>query len=244
MTLDNGLHCVTTAWLELGKSAPIGQEFELTVFNELDFSLTLQTKLERPQSQASSMSSFSSPTKSSKAAKSSAISRLLTSPKKRRENEKKQQEEEALAARQRQQEIEAQRAKVEPTAWDLLHHLVGPDGSFARAVVSLDDHERKAFGRPYTVDVPCFNSWATEDGSSASSTRSKHGGVQRKPPYKIGKLELQLLYIPRPVGVKGEDMPPSMAACVKQLREAEATVARHHEGWLSQQGADCPVSHG
>ena len=29
MTLDNGLHCVTTSWLELGKNAPIGQEFEL-----------------------------------------------------------------------------------------------------------------------------------------------------------------------------------------------------------------------
>ena len=29
LTLDNGLHCVTTSWLELGKNAPIGQEFEL-----------------------------------------------------------------------------------------------------------------------------------------------------------------------------------------------------------------------
>lgn len=29
LTLDNGLHCVTTSWLELAKNAPIGQEFEL-----------------------------------------------------------------------------------------------------------------------------------------------------------------------------------------------------------------------
>lgn len=233
---------MTTAWLELGKNAPIGQEFELTVFHELDFSLTLQTKLERPRSQASSESSFSSPTKLGRATKPFAISRLLTSPKKRREIEKRQQEEEALAARQRQRELDVQRVKAEPSAWELLHNLVGPDGSFARSVVSLEDHERKAYGRPYIVEVPCFNNWATEDGTSTNSARSKHGGVQRKPPYKIGKLELQLLFIPRPKGIKGQDMPQSMGTCTKQLREAEATVTRHHEGWLSQQGADCPVS--
>ena len=233
---------MTTAWLELGKTAPIGQEFELTVFDELDFSLTLQTKVERPKSQASTIGSFESPTKPAKQAKGSAISRFLTSPKKRKELEKKQAEEEALVAQQRRQEMEAQRANVEPTAWDLLHNLVGPDGSFARSVVSLQDHENKAFGRPYTVDVPCFNSWATEDLTTSSSTRSKHGGVQRKPPYKIGKLELQLLFVPKPKGTKDDDMPQSMSACTKQIKEAEANSARQHEGYLSQQGADCPVS--
>ena len=49
LTLDNGLHCVTTSWLELGKNAPIGQEFELVVLNDLEFQLTLQTKLEEPK---------------------------------------------------------------------------------------------------------------------------------------------------------------------------------------------------
>lgn len=235
---------MTTAWLELGKSAPIGQEFELTVFDDLDFSLTLQTKLERPTSQSSTVSTgsgFGSPTKS-KTSKTSAISRLLSSPKKRREQEKKQQEEEALAARQRQQELEAERAQSQPSAWDLLRNLVGPDGSFARAIVSLEDHEQQAFGRPYTVDVPCYNNWATEDSMTACSTKSKHGGVQRKPPYKIGNLTVQMLYIPKPKGVADEEMPQSMSACVKQLKEAEAHVDRQFEGHLSQQGGDCPVS--
>ena len=243
LTLDNGLHCVTTAWLELGKNAPIGQEFELTVFDELDFSLTLQTKLDRPQSQASQISqvsSLSSPTK--KAQKTSALSRFLSSPKKRREAEKRQQEEEARAEAQRQQELEAQRASREPTAWDLLHDLVGPDGSFARAIVSLEEHEENAFGRSFTVDVPCFNNWAAEDWSNMASTRSKHGGIQRKPPYKIGDLELQLLYIPKPRGIKDEDMPQSMSACIRQLKEARAGATREWEGHLSQQGGDCPVS--
>ncbi|CRK23727.1 hypothetical protein BN1708_018055, partial [Verticillium longisporum] len=37
LTLDNGVHCVTTAWLELARNAPIGQEFELVVPNDLEF---------------------------------------------------------------------------------------------------------------------------------------------------------------------------------------------------------------
>ena len=230
-----------TSWLELGRNAQIGQEFELTVFDELDFSLTLQTKLERPVSQASTTSqasSVESPKK--KESKQFALSRLLASPKKKREAERRQQEEQAELARQRQREIEAERASKQPTAWDLLHNLVGPDGSFARAILSLDDYEEKAFGRPITTDVPCFNNWAVED--SFSSTKSKHGGVQRKPPYQIGSLTLQLLYIPKPRGVADVEMPQSMSACVKQLKEAEANSTRQFEGHLSQQGGDCPVS--
>ncbi|KAI9718320.1 MAG: Bud site selection protein bud4 [Chrysothrix sp. TS-e1954] len=240
LTLDNGLHCVTTAWLELGRSAPIGQEFELTVFDELDFSLTLQTRLDRPQSQSSQVSQGSSLNSPTKKAKASALSRLLTSPKKRREAERRQQEEEAQAAKRKQEELEAQRAGLEPTAWDLLHNLVGSDGSFARAIVDLAEHEKSAFGRPHRVDVPCFNEWATEDSMTGNSTRSKHGGVQRKPPYKIGDLELQLLYISKPRGVKDEEMPQSMSACIRQLDEARTCATRQWEGHLSQQGGDCP----
>ncbi|KAL9081754.1 MAG: hypothetical protein Q9159_007062 [Coniocarpon cinnabarinum] len=235
LTLDNGLHCVTTATLELGRNVQIGQEFELTVFDELDFSLTLQTKLERPSSSKSASSQSSILDSPKKKEKSSAFSRLLSSPKKR-EAERKQLEEQAEFTRQR--EREAQRAKTQPTAWDLLHNLVGPDGSFAQTVVSVDDYEEKAFGRPITVDVPCYNNWAVED--SYNSTKSKHGGVQRKPPYQIGNLSLQLLYIPKPKGVTDGDMPQSMSACVKQLKEAELNTTRSFEGPMSQQGGDCP----
>lgn len=238
MTLDNGLHCVTTSWAELGKTAPIGQEFELVVFDDLEFQLLLQTRLERPKSAANSVQSCASSTTTKKA---SAFSRLFVSPKKRREAEKKQQEEEARLAKESRLEIEAQRASRQPSAWDLQNELVGPDGSFARAYVALSNHEQHAYGRPFTVDVPAWNEWAVEDKTGAS-TRSKMGGVQRKPPYKIGNIELQLMYIPRPRGATDEDMPKSMSAAIRQLKEAEATVTRQFEGHLSQQGGDCPVS--
>lgn len=240
LTLDNGLHCVTTAWLELGRTAPIGQEFELVVLNDLEFQLTLQTKLEEPKVKPI----IESPTKSVKAPKTSTFSRVFASPKKRKELEMKQQEEAQRAARQQQEEAQAKRRSTQPTAWDLLHGFVAKDGSFARSYISLSDHESKAYGRPYIVDVPCFNEWATEE-RPIPSVKSKHstmgGGVQKKPPYRIGNLELQLLYVPKPKDSTDDDMPKSLNACIRDLAEAEVTVPKSWEGHLSQQGGDCPV---
>ena len=230
MTLDNGLHCVTTSWLELGKSAPIEQEFELVVFDDLEFQLTLQTKLKAPLRDTAAETLNKAP----KQSKGHHFSRFLVSSKKRKEQERKQMQENEQANAQRL-------AVTTPTAWDLLHKVVGEDGSFARAYVNLEEHETQAFGRPYIVDVPCFNEWAVDD-TSVSSRVTKRGAMVRKPPYCIGKLRLQLLYVPKPVGAKDEDMPKSMNACVRELKEAEKNTSRRWEGFLSQQGGDCPVS--
>jgi hypothetical protein len=170
----------------------------------------------------------SSPTKQ----KGSAFSRVFASPKKRKEMELKQLE-------QQKQD----NGRGSSSAWEKLRTLVDREGSFGRAYVSLSDHEKYAFGRPYTVHVSCFNEWATEEASSIKNKKSSSTGlVQRRPPYKIGNLELQLLYVPKPKGAKEEDMPKSMNACIREMREAENTAARSWEGFLSQQGGDCPVS--
>ena len=233
--MDNGLHCVTTSWLELGRNAPIGQEFELVVLNDLEFQLTLQTKLEEPKPLQPALS----PTKIQKP-KTSAFSRVFASPRKRKEQELRNQEAENAA---RQKALDSARPKS-PSAWDLLHNLVGKDGSFARAYISLKDHESQAFGRPFTVDVPCFNEWAMEEVrhlGSAKSGRSVIGGMQRKAPYRVAKLELQLLYVPKPKDATDEDMPKSMNACVREIQEAGKAADQVYEGHLSQQGGDCPV---
>ncbi|KAL9001574.1 MAG: hypothetical protein Q9169_000149 [Polycauliona sp. 2 TL-2023] len=240
LTLDNGLHCVTTAWLELGKTAPIGQEFELVVLNDLEFQLTLQTKIEEPKAKPM----VESPTKAPVSPKKSTFSKVFASPRKRKEIEVREQEEARKADRQRQQEAQANRRSTQPTAWDLLHNLVAKDGSFGRSYVCLKDHESSAFGRPYTVDVPCFNEWAMEEAPVSSSVKSKRStvsmGMQRKAPYRIGKLELQLFYVPKPKDAKDDDMPKSMNACIRELKEAESSSTKKWEGHLSQQGGDCP----
>ena len=229
LTLDNGMHCVTTAWLDLAKDAPIGQEFELVVLNDLEFQLTLQMKLEEPKQQRPS-----SPTKPpSSPKKQGAFGRFFGSPRKRKEESKIQ---------------EIKRPVTPPSFYELVQGLVAKDGSFARAYISLNEHEKKAFGRPYSVDIKCFNEWAMEEVNVGSS-RSKKSvtQLQRRPPYEIGKLELLLLYVPKPKGAKDEDMPKSMNSAVRALREAEERVQqtatiREFEGHLSQQGGDCPVS--
>ncbi|KAL6908751.1 cell division protein anillin domain-containing protein [Trichoderma evansii] len=239
LTLDNGVHCVTTAWLELARNAPIGQEFELVVPNDLEFQLTLNVKLEKPtyshvQPAAVKMAK----------PKTSTFSRVFASPKKRKELELRQRAEEERFAQQQKEALARQR-KDAGSAYELFSRLAAEDGSFARAYISLKEHENRCFGRPYTAEVVCFNEWASEEESFASTIKSKRGnasGILRRAPYKIGKLELQLLFVPRPNNITDDDMPKSMNSCIRELKAAEERLARNWEGVLSQQGGDCPVS--
>jgi hypothetical protein len=239
LTLDNGVHCVTTAWLELARNAPIGQEFELVVPNDLEFQLTLNVKLDKPEPKKFNLS----PVKVSKP-KTSTFSRVFASPKKRKEMELRQREEEERLVQQQRDAHARQMSAAAPTAWDLLSPLAADDGSFARAYVCLKEHESRCFGRPYMAEIACFNEWATEEAAFASSVKSKRGNtaVVRRAPYKIGKLEVQLLFVPRPKGATDDDMPKSMNSCIRELKAAEERLSRNWEGHLSQQGGDCPVS--
>ncbi|CAD6506519.1 BgTH12-07746 [Blumeria graminis f. sp. triticale] len=238
LTLDNGVHCVTTALLELGKNAPIGQEFELVVPNDLEFQLTLNAKLVKPVKAKDT----EPPTKAFKAHKPSTFSRVFSSPKKRKELEARQREEEKMYAKMKEKEIRAKKASYQPTAWDLLSPLAAEDGSFGRSYVCLKDHESQCFGRPLTVEVPCFNEWATEQLQQSSSIMSKRSStiVQRRAPYKVAKLELQLLFVPKPRDATDDDMPKSMNSCIREMKEVEMMLTRNWEGHLSQQGGDCP----
>lgn len=142
-----------------------------------------------------------------------------------------------------QQQKQRMEARANAGPWEKLRSLIDGEGNFARAYIALSDHEKYAFGRPYTVRVPCFNEWAIEEPSSLKSKKGSSSNiVQKRPPYKVGNLELQLLYVPKPKGSKEEDMPKSMNACIREMREAENTASRMWEGFLSQQGGDCPVS--
>ncbi|KAK3375128.1 cell division protein anillin-domain-containing protein [Podospora didyma] len=239
LTLDNGVHCVTTAWLELARNAPIGQEFELVVPNDLEFQLTLNVKLEKPAPKK--VIASSSPVKISKP-KTSTFSRVFASPRKRKEMELMRQKEEEERVAQQQREAQVKQINSQPTSWDLLSPLAAEDGSFARSYVCLKEHEARCFGRPYLVEVAAFNEWATEEAGFASSVKSKRGNtaVVRRAPYKIGKLELQLLFVPRPKGATDDDMPKSMNSCIRELKAAEERLSMNWEGPLSQQGGDCP----
>jgi hypothetical protein len=213
------------------------------VLNDLEFQLTLQALVEPPAKEATPQPT---PQKPKSPVKKSTFSRFLSTPKKRREQDRllqQQKEEEERNARDRKNQETARRAAQPRSAWDMVHELVGDDGSFGRAYVNLKNHEEACFGRPITVDMPLFNEWAIEDPLFSNSVKSKRGNtVLRRPPYQIGNLTLQLLYVPRPKGLSDEDMPKSMNGCVREMAAAESSRNTEFEGFLSQQGGDCPVS--
>lgn len=114
---------------------------------------------------------------------------------------------------------------------------VGDDGSFARAHLALKHFRHKAFGRPYSMVVPVLNEWAVE----TTGMVSKHvPQTRQRKPYKIGEIELQVLYVP-PVGVDHRHaLPTSLSQAVRDIRDAEWHSTLLCEGYLSQQGGDCP----
>jgi hypothetical protein len=124
---------------------------------------------------------------------------VFSTPKKRKQLELQQQQ--ALQQQQQQQQRSQKLESTPATAWDLLHGLVARDGSFARSYVSLKDFESYAYGRPFTTEIQCFNEWAV-DTASVKSKKGVQGSLQpaRKAPYKIGRLEVQLFFVPKPRG--------------------------------------------
>lgn len=122
------------------------------------------------------------------------------------------------------------------TSLTLASH-VSENGSFARAHLALKHFRNKAFGRPYTMLVPILNEWATE----VTGVPTKAGPqVRQRKPYKIGNIELQVLYVPPVESEHRHALPTSLSQAVKDVRDAEWHNVMHCEGYLSQQGGDCP----
>ncbi|KAK9356379.1 hypothetical protein V1523DRAFT_402414 [Lipomyces doorenjongii] len=139
LTLDNGIHCVTTAYMNLTRNAPIYQEFELIVGTDLEFILTLKAKITRP---ATPVSRSPSPKKKESRF---GIDKLFSSPKRRMPAESV--------------------SKHSPLALD---HLLGSDGSFARSYISFSQIEKEVYLTSKILEVPCYNEWATEFDASRS----------------------------------------------------------------------------
>jgi hypothetical protein len=116
-----------------------------------------------------------------------------------------------------------------------LSGIIGRDGSFSRSYVALKTYENAAYGRQFTTDIACLNEWAVEPGA-----RGREMQKMRKRPYLIGKIECQLLFVP--CMNPSEELPKSMSAAIREMKNAEWFNQLLWEGYLSQQGGDCQVS--
>lgn len=121
--------------------------------------------------------------------------------------------------------------KVVPTeANDAWKDKFAQDGSFARCYVDLDQYESGVTGTARCFDLTCFNEWETY----------MNGGVEKKrKPYKIGQLEVKMMFIPR--RQEQEVLPTSIKAAYESVGELQQEVRFTHEGYMYQEGGDCEV---
>lgn len=228
LTLDNGIHCITTPLKQLKRSSFLDQEFELTVGDELEFILSLKAKYTKQHEYTTTNKpSIPPPSTTNKSESPSknrmGFSRIFGSPKKRigstssNSSNKLLQQSPVIKEQQPQQETTI----VKRDPWE---SIIATDGSFGRSYVSFSQYKGEIYGKPATFDIPCFNEWAKN-------------GKAKKAPYKIGKLQVQMMFVPR--GSQKETLPRSIKESLEILRESRKQEPIYKEGYLSQLGGDC-----
>ncbi|KAK6457001.1 integrin alpha chain-like protein [Scheffersomyces xylosifermentans] len=107
------------------------------------------------------------------------------------------------------------------------------DGSFARCYVDLEQYEAKITGKALSFDLTCFNEWET--------TPNVNGGKEpvRCKPYRIGQLEVKMLFVPRTDAL--EVLPTSIKSAYESIHELGHDLSITHEGFMHQEGGDCEI---
>jgi hypothetical protein len=188
----------------------LDEEFELTVGDQLEFILTLKTKWTKQAVVARKVVPAPTPV------------RVVPEPRARHGIAKffgsNQRRKPALLS-------PAPSIVQEVVRSDNWETVVATDGSFARAYIDFSQYEKDIYGRPTTYELACFNEWAK------TSSKSKRA------PYKIGTLQVQLMFVPR--ANKKETLPRSIKEALDELKVARNREPVSLKGFLSQLGGDC-----
>ena len=121
--------------------------------------------------------------------------------------------------------------KVVPVdAQDSWDHKLAKDGSFARCYVDLDQFEDGITGEARNFNLTCYNEWETV-------VTEKGQEIGRRDPYKIGELEVKMLFVPR---VEADEiLPTSIKSAYESIDSLEEELNFEYEGYLHQEGGDC-----
>ncbi|KZT61200.1 hypothetical protein CALCODRAFT_428285 [Calocera cornea HHB12733] len=233
VTLNNGIHAVTTPEAQLEKNALIEQEFELIEHPKLEFTLTLKVRKDehvmaqlRPPMPISLPSRETVTTiKSSTPTHRSGFRAFFGSPKK------------AKAQPVRNSPTPMTRAQSEiPTVKqeDCLARHLGPDGTLAQATISFKDIARRCDTRLFETSYPLM----ARSSSSAPDTVTG-ASVPVGSPRAVGEIILQLFRLPPLPGIEQDALPENLEECRRGLRHVAWHKALHHEGVLTQNGGDC-----
>ncbi|ABN67175.2 Integrin alpha chain-like protein (Alpha-INT1), partial [Scheffersomyces stipitis CBS 6054] len=130
-----------------------------------------------------------------------------------------------------QKEIITTTKFVTVDAKDSWQNKFAQDGSFARCYVDLDQYEDKITGRAQSFDITCFNEWETTSDGGKEPVRCQ--------PYRIGQLEVKMLFIPR--ADAHEVLPTSIRSAYQSINELKKELGFKKEGYMHQEGGDCEV---
>lgn len=104
------------------------------------------------------------------------------------------------------------------------------DGSFARCYVDLEQFEENIVGQTGNFNLTCYNEWETK-------TNDKGEVIAKRQPYKIGELEVKMLFVPRQEA--DEILPTSIKCALESIDGLKKELEFEHEGYLHQEGGDC-----
>lgn len=106
------------------------------------------------------------------------------------------------------------------------------DGSFARCYIDLDQYETQITGKAANFNLTCFNEW------ESVFDKSKNQVVKLKP-YRIGQLEVKMLFVPRTDA--HEVLPSSIKSAQESIGDLLQEANFNYEGYLHQEGGDCEI---
>lgn len=240
--LDNGIHCISTPKVPLLQSSKIDQEFELTVGggnaigastdcpSSLEFILTCKIDFENGYKYHDSSAKNDS---NKELVENKLIEITESLPIKKKRWGGLLGSKTIYKTRKRIISSNEQGNKSEKidTKQDPWSQLTAKDGSFARSYIDFDQYEPIITGKACNFDVTCFNEWEIVQDDH------ENGGTSKRKFYRIGKLEVQMLFIPR--SKHNEIFPPSISVAFHSMEQYQLQLSVKHEGYLLQYGGDC-----
>ncbi|WBW74339.1 medial ring protein, anillin Mid2 [Schizosaccharomyces osmophilus] len=117
---------------------------------------------------------------------------------------------------------------IDPVS-EALHGYVLKDGTFGEISLDIDSISRSALGRCQSMMVPIINKWIVDPTVRDAKPSSR----------KIGDMMVHVFALPT-LPVSPKELPSSIEAAMEDLKLAEWDRTLLCDGYLCQQGGDCP----
>ncbi|KAL5504663.1 BUD4 [Sanghuangporus vaninii] len=221
LTLNNGVHYVTTPECRLTREARIEQEFELLEHSKLEFTLTVNIR--RDPHILQQFKAITPPAVPPQAvAPSPTQHRGMRSffggtPKKPK-----------VAKHSRSQTEPLVRFEMQEN----LARYMKQDGTLARAFIAFKDIARHCDSRLFESAFPLIGQRLEAPGEGGGA-----GGTMK--PQPIGEIVLQIFRLPPIPGLTPNQLPQSLDECHRGLKTIGWHKKTYHEGVLTQLGGDC-----